>query len=78
MLLTVKSKVKIFYLDDCTTEGALEEVVADLETIKQLGEEVLNHSISEAITITLSAPSWPYHLIFNALSLWMHALWGPQ
>lgn len=78
MLLALKSKVKIFYLNDCTTEGALEEVVADLETNKQLGEKVLNHSMSEVIKITFGTPSWPYHLIFNTLSLWMHASWGHQ
>ena len=27
--------------------------------------------------ITLGTPSWPYHLIFNASSLRMHAFWDP-
>ena len=52
MLLALKSKFKIFYLDDSTVGGTLEEVVSDLKMIEQFGEElslVLNHSKSEVI-----------------------------
>ena len=52
MLKALKSEFKIFYLDDGTVGGPLEEVVSDLEMIEQVGVDlglVLNHSKSEVI-----------------------------
>ena len=52
ILKTLKSELRIFYLDDGTMGGKLEDVTGDLKTMEQMGGAlglVLNHSKSEVI-----------------------------
>ena len=54
MLVSLKSEFKIFYLDDGTIGGPLEEVVADFKQIEQVSDDLglaINHSKSEVICV---------------------------
>ena len=52
VLLALKSKFKVFYLDDGTLGGPLDYVLSDLHTIEEAAEQLglsLNHKKSESV-----------------------------
>ena len=52
LILSLKSDLRLFYLDDGTIGGSLDDVIADLKRIELVGKDlglVLNHSKSEVI-----------------------------
>ena len=54
LLVSLKSEFKIFYLDDGTIGGPLEDVVADFKRIEQVSDDLglaINHSKSEVICV---------------------------
>ena len=54
LILSLKSDLRLFYLDDGTIGGSLDDVIADLKRIELAGVDlglVLNHSKSEVICV---------------------------
>ena len=54
LLVSLKSELKIFYLDDGTIGGPLEDVVADFKRIEQVSDDLglaIDHSKSEVICV---------------------------